>query len=445
MWTCLGTRAVTIALICLVIALGLDEQRKMAAGAQPTPFWTESTSGPAPPGQAPNIADLVEHLHPAVVHIRTTHTVREPQGEGQDSPFDELRRYFGDLPQRQVPRHSLGSGFLITKDGYIVTNHHVVENATDIKVALSDRRGVQCQAHRSGLAKTDVALIKIDATNELPVVPLGDSDRERVGGWVLAIGNPFGLGQTVTVGIISAKGRVIGAGPYDDFIQTDASMNPGNSGGPLFNLKGEVIGINAAIVASGQGIGFATPINLAKGVLSQLRDKGQVTRGWVGVQAQPVTPELATSFGLDHERGGLVTQVMSGSPAERAGIQRGDIIVEFNGHKIDQVHKLPPVVANAPPGSKVAVTLMRKGREKTVQLTVAELPEEPTAAAPAIRPQEGPGMVVQELTPEIARSVGVSPQTQGVVVTRVQGGQPRGGCRGAAGRCHHRGEPAEDL
>ena len=258
MWTCLGTRAVAIALICLVIALGLDEQRKMAAGAQPTPFWTESTSGPAPPGQAPDIADLVEHLQPAVVHIRTTHTVREPQGEGQDSPFDELRRYFGELPQRQVPRHSLGSGFLITKDGYIVTNHHVVENATAIKVALSDREEFNAKVIGRD-SKTDVALLKIDATNELPVVPLGDSDRERVGGWVLAIGNPFGLGQTVTVGIISAKGRVIGAGPYDDFIQTDASMNPGNSGGPLFNLKGEVIGINAAIVAARAGDRFRHP------------------------------------------------------------------------------------------------------------------------------------------------------------------------------------------
>jgi serine protease Do len=176
----------------------------------------------------------------------------------QDRPFDEfLRRYFGDLPQRQVPRHSLGSGFLITKDGYIVTNHHVVENATDIKVALSDREEFNAKLIGRD-PKTDVALIKIDATNELPVVPLGDSDRERVGGWVLAIGNPFGLGQTVTVGIISAKGLVIGAGPYDDFIQTDASMNPGSSGGPLSNLKSEVIGINAAIVANGQGIGFAT-------------------------------------------------------------------------------------------------------------------------------------------------------------------------------------------
>ena len=207
-----------------------------------------------------------------------------------------------------MPRHSLGSGFLITKDGYIVTNNHVVENATDIKVALSDREEFNAKVIGRD-SQTDVALIKIDATTELPVVPLGDSDRERVGGWVLAIGNPFGLGPTVTVGIISAKGRVIGAGPYDDFIQTDASMNPGNSGGPLFNLKGEVIGINSAIVARArrQGIGFATPINLAKGVLTQLRDKGQVTGGWVGVQVQPVTPELARSFGLDHERGALVT------------------------------------------------------------------------------------------------------------------------------------------
>jgi serine protease Do len=436
MWTCHRTReVVAIAIVGLFITLGLNGRLSMVAAAQETPFWTDSKPGRGLAVQAPDFAALVEHLQPAVVNISTTEAVRGPQGEGrqpavpspfgrQGRPFEEFfRRYFGDLPQREAPRHSLGSGFLITNDGYIVTNNHVVEHAADIKVALSNQEEFTAKVVGRD-PKTDVALIKIDAPHELPVVPLGDSDQERVGGWVLAIGNPFGLGQTVTAGIISAKGRVIGAGPYDDFIQTDASINPGNSGGPLFNLKGDVIGINMAIVASGQGIGFATPINLAKGVLSQLRDQGQVTRGWLGVQVQPVTPGLAKSFGLNHERGVLVADVMAGSPAAQAGIQRGDIIVAFNGQKIAQANELPRMVANTLPGSKVETTLIRKGQRKTVRLTVAELKEEHMAAGPGPIPEQGLGLTVQELTPEIARRMGVSPQTQGVVVTQVQEGSP---------------------
>jgi serine protease Do len=237
----------------------------------------------------------------------------------------------------------------------------------------------------------------------------------------MAIGNPFGLGHTVTTGIVSAKGRTIGAGSYDDFIQTDASINPGNSGGPLFNMNGEVIGINTAIVASGQGIGFAIPINMAKDLLVPLRDKGRVVRGWLGVQVQRVTPELAKSFGLDRERGALVADVMPDTPAERAGIERGDVIVEFNGRKIDEMTDLPRIVAAAAPGSEVTMKLMRKGQEKVVKVKVDELKEERVVSGGTL--EEDLGMTVQELTPEIARNLGVS-DIKGVVVTNVDEGSP---------------------
>jgi serine protease Do len=421
-----------VALLSLGLAFGLEGMLDLATEAQGAPFWTELTPGQPPTVQAPNFADLAEHLNPAVVNISTTQAVRGPQRGSQPfpapSPFGErnpfeqfFRRFFGDLPQREWQRHSLGSGFIITKDGYIVTNNHVVEHATDIKVALSDQEEWTAKVIGRD-PTTDVALIKIDAGKELPIVPLGNSDQERVGSWVLAIGNPFGLGHTVTAGIISARGRVIGAGPYDDFLQTDASINPGNSGGPLFNMRGEAIGINTAIVAGGQGIGFAIPINLAKDVLSQLRDTGKVSRGWLGVQVQRVTPELAQSFGLGHARGALVADVMPHSPAEQAGIQRGDVIVNFNGHTIEQMNDLPRLVATMPPGAEVAMQLIRQGQEQTVHLKVAELKEEQTASAGSAAPEEGLGLAVQNLSPEIARRLGLPAQTRGVVVTNVQQG-----------------------
>jgi serine protease Do len=298
----------------------------------------------------------------------------------------------------------------------------VVENASDIKVSLSDKEEYDAKVIGRD-PKTDVALIKIEAKKDLPAVALGDSSQLRVGEWVVAIGNPFGLGHTVTTGIVSAKGRIIGAGPYDDFIQTDASINPGNSGGPLFNMSGEVVGINTAIVASGQGIGFATPINVAKDLLVQLRDKGRVVRGWLGVQVQRVTPDLAKSFGLNRERGALVADVMPDTPAAKAGIERGDIIIEFNGRKIDEMNDLPRVVASTPPDADVPMKILRKGQEKVVQVKVAELKEERVAATGGGTLEESLGMTVQELTPEIARSLGVS-DSKGLVVTNVDDGSP---------------------
>jgi serine protease Do len=247
---------------------------------------------------------------------------------------------------------------LINKDGHILTNNHVVANATDIKVSLAGKEDFDAQVVGRD-PKTDVTLIKIEAKHDLPVRPLGDSDRLRVGEWVMAIGNPFGLGHTVTIGVASAKGRITGAGPYDDFVQTNASINPGNSGGPLFNTNDEVVGINTAIVESGQGIGFAIPVNLAKRILAQLHERGSVSRDWLGVQVQQVTPQLAKSFGLERLRGALVADVQPNSPAERAGLQQGAVIVEFQGQKIDEVNELPRLVANTPPLTEADVKLLR--------------------------------------------------------------------------------------
>jgi serine protease Do len=423
-----------VALLGLVLAFGLEGTLNLATEAQGAPFWTQLPPGQSLAVQAPDFADLAARLNPAVVNISTTQAIREPRRRSQPlpfpSPFGErdpfeqfFRQFFGNLPQREWRRHSLGSGFIITQDGYIVTNNHVIEHGTDIKVAFSDQEELTAKVIGRD-PKMDVALIKVEAGKELPVVPLGDSDQERVGNWVLAIGNPFGLGHTVTAGIISARGRVIGAGPYDDFLQTDASINPGNSGGPLFNMRGEVIGINTAIVASGQGIGFAIPINLAKDVLSQLRETGMVTRGWLGVQVQRVTPELAQSFGLEHARGALVADIISHSPAEQAGIQRGDVIVNLNGHTIEQMNDLPRLVANIPPGTEVTVQLVRHGQEQTVHLKVGELKEKQMASEESAAPEQELGLAVQNLSPEMAQSLGVPPQTQGVVVTKVQEGSP---------------------
>jgi serine protease Do len=429
-------RALTVILCMLCLGMGGGIMVGTSTGARNAQFWTETPPSQVPSIQVPNFAELAEHLNPSVVNISTTQ-VSKGQGQrrqmprmpfqgpfGERDPFEEFfERFFGgENPQREFRRRSLGSGFIINREGYIVTNNHVVENAADIKVSLSDKEEHDAKVIGRD-PKTDVALIKIEAKKDLTAVALGDSSKLRVGEWVLAIGNPFGLGHTVTTGIVSAKGRIIGAGPYDDFIQTDASINPGNSGGPLFNMNGEVVGINTAIIASGQGIGFATPINVAKELLVQLREKGRVVRGWLGVQVQRVTPELAKSFGLDRERGALVADVMPDTPAAKAGIERGDIIVEFNGRKIEEMSDLPRIVATTPPDADVPMKLLRKGQEKVVQVKVAELKEERAAAGGGGTLEENLGMTVQELTPEIARSLGLS-ESKGVVVSNVDDGSP---------------------
>ena len=364
-------------------------------------------------------------------------------GPGGMDPFDEFfRRFFGERPGGGGPmpaQRSLGSGFIIDEDGYIATNAHVVNHASKVVVRLSDK--AEYPAKIIGVdEKTDVALIKIENSKEhLVPVTFGDSNALEVGEWVMAIGSPFGLEQTVTVGVVSAKERVLGAGPYDDFIQTDAAINPGNSGGPLVDADGRVIGINAAISSrsgGNDGIGFAIPINLARGVLDQLRKSGKVERGWLGVSVQSVTPELAESFGLPESAGALVAAVSAGSPAEKAAIERGDVILAFNGTPIQDSHQLPALVAQAPIGQQATVTVLRQGKRLEVPVNVVRQPDDideeesqpngggengagPTAgSAHALDPW---GLRAMEITPEIARRNGL-PVKRGVVINDVADG-----------------------
>jgi serine protease Do len=414
----------------------------MVFGARKATFWTEAPPRRTTRLQSLNFADVAEQLKLVVVNISTTQVVKGPEhglrrlppqglsGE-RDLLSDFLERFLGSSGlQQDVHKDSLGSGFIIHKNGYIVTNNHVVENATDIKVSLSDLEEFDAKVVGRD-PQTEVALIKIEAQRDLPVAPLGDSDKLRVGDWVIAIGNPFGLGQTVTAGIASAKGRIIGAGAYDDFIQTDASINPGNSGGPLLNLHGEVIGINTAIVATGQGISFAIPINLAKEVLAQLREKGQMTRGFLGIQVEQVAPELAQSFGLKRSRGAVVAYVEPESPGAWAGIQEGDVIVEFNGRMIADMHELPRLVGNTSPGNTVGVRFIRQGQEYSVQVNIGAMPDELHQVSRETTAGAELGLMVQELLAESAHGVGF-PNKRAVVVTDVQEGSPadEGGVRG---------------
>ncbi|MBP1715821.1 MAG: peptidase [Deltaproteobacteria bacterium] len=376
--------------------------------------------------------DLAKKVKPGVVNISTTKLVK---GGGRVfrhfSPFREkdpsrdffgedfFDRFFGDNPQKDQVQRSLGSGFIVDKEGYIITNNHVIEGASEIRVRLSTEKEFEAEVVGRD-PKTDLALIKIKSWSELPVLDLGDSDKLEIGEWVMAIGNPFGLSQTVTVGIVSAKGRVIGSGPYDDFIQTDASINPGNSGGPLFNLQGEVMGINTAIVDRGQGIGFAIPINTAKEVVIQLKKKGKVTRGGIGVYVQKMTPDLAKSFGLEDNKGALVADVIPGGAAETGGVKRGDIILRFDGKGIHEMNELPRMVAATPVGKEVEIEVLREGKPLKLNLKVGELKDEAAPAA-AEKAKLELGMSVQEITPEIARQLRLG-DLQGVVVGQVEAG-----------------------
>ena len=380
-----------------------------------------------------SFADLAERLKPAVVNISTTKTVTSGGMGSMESPFrgspfekffggDEFfRRFFGDIPERQFKQRSLGSGFIISKEGYIFTNNHVVEQADKILVKLSN--GKEYEAEIKGTdEKTDIALIKIEAKTDLPVAELGDSSAIRVGDWVVAIGNPFGLEQTVTAGIVSAKGRVIGAGPYDDFIQTDASINPGNSGGPLFNLQGEVVGINTAIIAKGQGIGFAIPINMARKIMEQLKDKGKVVRGWLGVSVQDITEDIAKQLDIKTKRGALIADVFKGDPADKAGIKTGDVIIEIDGQEVENTHELLKIVAGVTVGKEINVKIVRNGETMTLKVQVTERPEKGRTAK-AKQGQEYFGMMVQEITPDMAEHLGLD-SAYGVIVTEVKPGSP---------------------
>ncbi|MGE5172383.1 MAG: Do family serine endopeptidase [Betaproteobacteria bacterium] len=322
-----------------------------------------------------SFAPLVKKEMPAVVNISTKQIVKvKQQSPFGDPQMDEFfYRFFGGRPQREQVRQSLGSGFIISRDGYILTNNHVVDMAKDIKVALADGRVFE--ARLVGKSKEiDIALIKVDAA-DLPAVALGDSDKLEVGDWVVAIGNPFGLSQTVTAGIVSAKGRVIGVGPYDDLIQTDAAINPGNSGGPLFNTKGEVVGINTVIIAAGQNLGFAIPITMVREVLPSIKEKGRPDMGWLGVSAQAVTPDLAAALGLSEPIGALVNGVDKRGPADRAGLQRGDVIMELDGRKILDPSELPRMVAFGHIGKAVTLKIIRKGKPMEISAVIELKPE----------------------------------------------------------------------
>ncbi len=377
---------------------------------------------------SPDFVQLAKDLKPAVVNISTSKTIKQRRpdmpGFGPQRDFfdDFFERYFRDQPQRERKTSSLGSGFVIDKDGHILTNDHVVNGADEIEIKMSDGRSFPATIIGSD-SKLDLALLKVEAEETLPVAKLGNSESLQVGEWVMAIGNPFGLEQTVTAGIVSAKGRVIGAGPYDDFIQTDASINPGNSGGPLFNSKGEVIGINTAIVARGQGIGFAIPVNMAKDIIGQLMNTGHVTRGWLGVSVQDISDELAESFGLDSKSGALVAAVIDGSPAEKAGIKRGDIIRSFNGKKVEDLRDLPRLVAATPVDKKVKVVVFRDGKEKTIDVTIGKMDEESSGAIGSNADTSGLGLTVKDITHELAERYSLE-TTDGVIIVAINSEGP---------------------
>ena len=424
-----------IALVSLMIGLGISGSLDWLSPSRAVNFMGDAGNGDSrQPGGLPDFVTLAKKLKPMVVNISTTQ-VSEGRGSqefsspfgggGDEDPFNDFwKRFFGGPaprgPQRQ---RSLGSGFIIDNDGSILTNNHVVENASKIVVKLAgDEQDYEAKVIGRD-AKTDIAVIKINAKTNLAAASLGDSDRLEVGEWVMAIGNPFGLDGTVTSGIVSAKGRHnITQGPYDNFIQTDASINPGNSGGPLINLRGEVIGINTAIFSRSGGnigIGFAIPINLVKELLPQLRGKGKVTRGYLGVLIQKVTPEIAESLGMDKGYGALVANVSKDGPAEKAGVKVGDVIIEFDGNPVNDSGDLPIIVARTPVEKKARMKVLRDKKEIILNVAVGELKDEEVVAS---APEKGElGLTVQRLTPQMAESLGLE-KSDGVVVSAVEPG-----------------------
>jgi len=382
-----------------------------------------------------SLAPLVEEVSSAVVNIKTTTRVRVSGAFGPENLFEFFLgrrngRGGGSGPrEREHTRQSAGSGFIIDKEGLVVTNHHVVANADEIQVQLSDERTFRAILVGSD-ERTDVALLRLEKAGKLPTVEFGDSDDLRVGDRVVAIGNPFGLDHTVTSGIVSAKERVIGAGPYDDFIQTDASINPGNSGGPLFNLGGQVVGINTAIVPRGQGIGFAIPANLARRMIDSLRMNGKVVRGWLGIVPQPMDEQLAGAFGAGTE-GALVANVQPGSPAEDAGLKAGDIIVKVGRKRLVHGRDIYTLVADLQPGKKTSFMVLRDGKKKKLQVVVGRRPDEgeeepPKSARSKKGVQSSPGVRVSPIDDQTRARLGAKDVDGGVLVTGTRSGSPVG-------------------
>jgi len=404
----------TLAVSVAVLVACTSEGR--ADGGPPRQLWREAaqtTPAAAVPAQG-SLAPLIKSLKPAVVNIATTSVMKHPKTRGNQphmpgpgEPYGEFFERFFGMP-REAPEefrsNSLGSGFIINQDGFVLTNNHVVKDATDIRVRLADGREFEAKVIGKDPA-TDVALIKLQsAPKDLPTVALGDSDAVEQGDFVLALGNPFGLRESASFGIVSAKDRSLQSGPYDDFIQTDAAINPGNSGGPLFNMRGEVVGINTAIVSPqiGQGIGFAVPINLAKTILPQLQAKGKVARGYMGVTVSDVTPDLAQGLGLPAgSKGAVVQNVLPKSPAGKAGIEAGDVVTTLNGKPVDGSGQLTRGVAAIPPGGKATLGVLREGKRKELTLTVAQRPENEEALA---RGEFGEGEGEGEAAPEKERA-----------------------------------------
>lgn len=377
-------------------------------------------------------SEIVSAVSPAVVNISTTKVFRRDTEPLLEEPFFDFFRPFHDFRMpKKWKEQNLGSGVIVSSDGYIITNNHVVEKSDEIKVTLLDKRTFRGKIVGVD-PKTDIAIVKIDASN-LPTVPWGDSEKLQVGEFVLAIGNPYGLSHTVTMGIISAVGRAnVGIADYEDFIQTDAAINPGNSGGPLVNIKGELIGINTAIFSRTggyQGIGFAVPSNMVRPLMGQLIQKGKIVRGWLGVTIQEMTPELSQKFGLEKSNGALVSDVAKGSPAEKSGIMRGDIIVAFNGKEVRDVASLRNMVSQSKVGSDVSIKILRSRKEYNLRLAIGELPREIAEIVPS-QPDKSEemgaltGLSVMDLTKEIAKQLGLSKDEKGVVVVRVEPASP---------------------
>jgi serine protease Do len=397
-----------------------------AAPVQTAPLQP-GTQAPVVPAAMPvgsgSFAKVAEAVGPAVVNINTF-----ARGGGGRTPIEEffgdefLRRFFGGETERQQQQRSLGSGVIVDPSGIALTNAHVVERATDIEVVTAE--GKKHKAKLVGLDKrTDLAVLRLQGGGApYPAAVLGDSDKVKVGDWVLAIGSPFGLQQTVTAGIISAKGRSIGQGPFDDFLQTDAAINPGNSGGPLVNMSGEVVGINSAILSrsgGNVGIGFSIPSNMAKRIYTELAAKGKITRGWLGVSIQELTPELAKGFGLKEPRGVLIADVVKDSPADRAGLTSGDVLVEFDGKRVDTPQDLQKVVAATAPGKGVPVKVWREKGEKTLEIKLGETPEETAQLEPGGKGKSLLGLETRPITPDIQRQLNLR-TTDGVIVARVE-------------------------
>jgi serine protease Do len=426
-----------------MLGLGAVAALPTISPADTTPSTAAPSTAAAPfiAGAPSSFADLAAKVSPAVVNISSTHDVEgQNRMEGMPfnfppgSPFEEFFKQFQQqMPQQNRARKvsSLGSGFIIDASGYIVTNNHVVEGAKDIEVTLTD--GSEYPAELIGTdAKTDLALLKVEAKKPLPFVPFGDSDKMRIGDWVMAVGNPFGLGGTVTAGIVSARGRDIHEGPYDDFLQIDAAINQGNSGGPTFSTDGTVIGINTAIFSpsgGSVGIGFAIPSNLAKPIIAELKEQGHVDRGWLGVAIQPLTPDLAQGMGLGSDKGALISSVQDDSPAAAAGLKSGDVVMRFGEHEIESPKDLSRVVAETASGASVPVKVWRDGSEKTLAVKIAEMKEEVAANASGSGEESGPAAsdTVDQLGATLApvndltrQQFGLSEDAKGVVIADLE-------------------------